>query len=466
MNTQPTTIPAALAISTRATAPTRSNCFERRRPSEELLERPTVSISLRSKPRSVQAEAVSAKLLPAIHHPAGRRKKPSKEYVAAIGTIVADVLKGASYTPIQPCRRRMAGRDFTGAPIGREPFKRARDDLANHDFIEVYEGDRAFRDREGYVTRILPLPRLTDLCAAMGVRAADHRRHFDYGHKVDDIPPIRLRAASIRDGKWKARGRLMRVDYKDPRVVAEAARIRALNSFIETHAITGSKEFQPLEIALYRSFNQGDHTGHSYRLGGRIYDNGESYQQMKDKERSLIRINDEPVVEIDISACFLTIAYALTGTPLPSEDKPYHGPDLPRDITKAWVNMTLSHARFHSRWPKEVKEKLEKKGYTNLSKTHPIRSVEKEIRSKLPIMANWPDAPISWPEFFYEESEIMMEAMERLMVLGIVSLPIHDSLLIPRSRLEQGITAIKDSFFDRLGLIPNVEPKSLYVNPL
>lgn len=172
-----------------------------------------------------------------------------------------------------------------------------------------------------------------------------------------------------------------------------------------------------------------------------------------------ICFNGEPVAEVDISACFLTIAYALTGTPLPSTGDPYSGPDLERAVIKAWVNMTLSHTRYHKRWPTEVVEDLAQRRFPNLLKTNPIKRVENEIRAKLSIMANWPDVPIRWPEFFYEESEIMMAAMEKLMSLGAASLPIHDSLLIPSSKVKEGIKAIQDSFYIRLGIVPKVDVK-------
>ncbi|WP_143051826.1 hypothetical protein [Sphingomonas palmae] len=353
----------------------------------------------------------------------------------------------------------MAAKDFTGAPMCRDVFERALTDLATYDFVEVYKGDRAFRDREGFITRILPLPRLTDLCATFGVIASEHRRHFTYCHKADCTPPIQLRAATVRSAKWKARGKLLPVDYEDPRVKHEAARVRALNAFIRAHVVTGPVEAQLDEIALYRGFNQGDQPGHDYRLGGRIYADGGSYQQLSSLERSRIRFNGEPVAEVDISACFLTIAYALTGTPLPSTGDPYSGPKLERAVVKAWVNMTLSHTRFHKRWPTEVVEDLAQRGFPNLRKTHPIKRVENEIRAKLPVMANWPAVPISWPELFYEESEIMMDAMERLMSLGIIGLPVHDSLLIPPSKMKEGIKAIQDAFYNRLGIMPKVEAK-------
>jgi hypothetical protein len=78
---------------------------------------------------------------------------------------------------------------------------------------------------------------------------------------------------------------------------------------------------------------------------------GDSYQQMPAEDRSKIKLNGEPVVELDIRASHLTILHAKLRRPFdPAGDDPYRHPKIPRYVLKAWVTMTLGYDRFQTRW--------------------------------------------------------------------------------------------------------------------
>ena len=83
-------------------------------------------------------------------------------------------------------------------------------------------------------------------------------------------------------------------------------------------------------------------------------------------------IDGQPVVEIDIRASFLTILHALREEPLDLSRDPYAIAGLPRSVVKAWINMTLGHDRFHTRWPKEIAKEYQKAHGEKLGKAHPV----------------------------------------------------------------------------------------------
>ena len=59
------------------------------------------------------------------------------------------------------------------------------------------------------------------------------------------------------------------------------------------------------------------------RLGGRFYAVGpETFQQMRRKDRHLLRINGQAVAEVDLSAAALSIFLAVTGQPPTSPLRP------------------------------------------------------------------------------------------------------------------------------------------------
>jgi hypothetical protein len=73
-----------------------------------------------------------------------------------------------------------------------------------------------------------------------------------------------------------------------------------------------------------RIFNCGDQEGFDWNKGGRLYSQGEdSYQRLHKDERLKMLIDGQPVVEIDVTASFLTILHARCARPLDLSRDPY-----------------------------------------------------------------------------------------------------------------------------------------------
>ncbi len=412
-------------------------------------DQPTARMYLTSRPRSAAAKAFIATLAASMIESKIPCTTPNSEYHLALGAMVAELLRAASYAPPRACFRPLKTESFTGGAVGYRPFKQALADMRSHGFAKLEKGYSEWGTREGTVTRILFTPRLTHQLAASGITVANRFHHFDYQRAMEDIPPIQLRATTAKEWPRVFRGRKMRVDYACPTVTAHADQIRSINAYLGKQSVI-DHEGVTLDIALRRIFNLGDQSGHGYNKGGRAY---ESYQSIKRKYREHITINGHRTIEVDISACFLTLLHFLLGHPFCATVDPYAGPDLPRDIIKAWVNLTIGHSNYHKRWPKETISKLEEKGYVDVPKRYPMTAVRKACLPHFPIVSEWVESSYSWADLFRAESQIMLDATQRLAeVHNIPALPMHDALRVSVQDSSMTVDVIKDEFLKHTGI--------------
>lgn len=419
---------------------------------------PTARMYLTSRPRSSAANAFIAALAASIIDLKVPCAAASPEYHLALGAMVAELLRAASYDPPRACFRPLRTESFTGCAVAYRPFKRALVDMCSHGFAKLEKGHSEWGTREGTVTRIFLTPKLTDHLAMSGITVANRFRHFDYQRAMEDIPLVQLRATTTKEWPRVFRGKKMTVDYTCPSVINYASQIRSINTYLSKQTIIDNNGVL-LDIALRRIFNLGDQKGHGYRKGGRAYD---AYQSIKREDRKLIMINGHKTVEVDISACFLTLLHFLLGRPFSSTVDPYAGPNLPRDIVKAWVNLTIGHSNYHKRWPKETISKLEEKGHMDVSKRYPIKAIRKAILPHLPIVAEWVESSFSWADLFRVESQIILDATQRLAEqYDIPAMPMHDALRVPVHASSVVAKVIKEEFFKQTGMIPIVDDPSV-----
>lgn len=416
---------------------------------------PTAPMHLTARPKGVASLRAIESLSASIIDLKGKRKNPSAQYVQALGAMIADILRAASYKPTRPCFRELAAKAFTGMEVGYQPFTRALADMERHGYVAVTKGTCAWKDQPGTVTRIYSTPRLLEFLLSFGITPQSRFAHFTYKRAYEDTPPIQLRASSIRKKKTVTRGRKMKVDYNHSRVKCYVEQIRKINRFLADQSFTGSDDADLEDIALYRGFNCGDQPNYEYNKGGRIYGKHQNIERCK---RNDIRINGHDTIEIDVSACFLTIAHHLLGKSFSNNRDPYDGPDLPRPIIKAWINMTLSYGNYHSRWPKETVDDLAEQGFNNVRKRHPISKTRKEILKHFPIIEEWCNSLFDWSDLFFIESQIIADLIECLAFdQGIAALPIHDSIII--SNEYEGITkaCFSDMFYKHTQIRPIIK---------
>lgn len=135
---------------------------------------------LTSRPRSSAAKASIATLAASIGELKALCTVAGPQYHLALGAMVAELLRAASYNPPRACFRPLKTESFTGCAVGYRTFRGALADMCSHGFAKLEKGYSEWGTRQGTVTRIFLTPKLTDHVALSGITVANRFRHFDY----------------------------------------------------------------------------------------------------------------------------------------------------------------------------------------------------------------------------------------------------------------------------------------------
>lgn len=182
----------------------------------------------------------------------------------------------------------------------------------------------------------------------------------------------------------------------------------------------------------------------SWSSGGRLY--GGFWQNLKKRHRRLLTIDGVPTVELDYGRLHPTLLYAQAGLSLDFD--PYlpegFGPDL-RDLGKATFGRLLNskttvQASAMSR-PASAPEDLSLVDFRRFAQA--LMDMHGPIRS-----AFGTGASIGLQ---YLDSEILMKVLDRMNGIGVVALPIHDSLIVARPRAEALRGAMRTAYRDVTG---------------
>lgn len=393
-----------------------------------------------------------------------KRSTPTVPFKEAVGALIADLLRNAEQDIRQFGYRPLRPSAFTGLGVGYRPVRVALDGLRKIGAIEV--GCRGhqqwatpdFCDGPPYplwrkATRFQATPWFFQVAEAYRITPANWRDHFELRPPMRVVSdPLVRRTSSVSVGRWKFRGNSMKIDYdNDPIACALRDQVNALNAFVAEQTITPA-----CHRGFRRIFNEGDKSDFRWNKGGRLYSIGGGYQLMPKAMRREMTINGEPVAEIDIRASHLTILHGLKGEPFDAEAAdPYAVPDIPREVVKALVAMTLGHKRFQRAWSRTAKEELEDELGCSLQKAYPIRETREKVLTALPVLADWPECALTCFDLQYIESCVLMETICSLAFEHrIVALPIHDSIIVPESSIEVACETLRDAFRRTVGLFP------------
>ena len=326
----------------------------------------------------------------------------------------------------------MNSNQFIGGPIGYKTFAKIVGIMEKLQLIDVIKGSNIqnpFPNGNAYApglaTRLKPSGKLIKLAGEFGIYGSNIASHFK---KRPSLSEVRLKSSSQRFNQHRQSGRNMRFTPDDA-VLAIIQRLHKINRFLVEQEYSGMRFY-----GLRRIFNEGDRADFKWNLGGRLYavDSDGNYQMLKKTERAKITMNGEPTVELDVNASYLRILHGLRGIYLRPCDDIYDVKGLDRRVTKAWIASTLGHTGFHRRWPSRAISELDKQG-VKLGPQSSYPRVQEIVLEHFSVLRDWPDGNIRWSRLMFEESEAMLEVMEQLQTEGIPSLPVHDSLIVPKS---------------------------------
>ena len=429
-------------------------------------------LRLLSEPHSDQAKALvdgimSDVVLPT--WPAGKQQRPAslEKHRVALGALLGGLLH--LETEGKAGGHGTAPRDFPESQLGfgRSIFLQQRDALVTagllayepgwqrlHNFTNYETGAPVVASGGGMRARFRLTAKALERVQAAGVTLArweDHWRPRKPRADRSPTPPALIELRGSKQARRAGKAPKLLVDFTDTRVAAWLADLQAHNAFLAQQEVGGISF-----VGLRRVFTGGDVPGFDWQCHGRFYSlpTGEPYEQLNGEERRRrVTLSGERVGEADLRASQLVLLYGLLQAPFDATQDPYTIGDLDRELVKAWVAQALGRGDVEAtRWSEPARAYFATAcPDKNLTKTHPLAVYRDQILVQHPVLRRLgqPDAPTIL-ELQFHESEILRAAMASLREKGIASLPVHDSLLVPVSNLQEASNALVKAFADRM----------------
>jgi hypothetical protein len=168
-------------------------------------------------------------------------------------------------------------------------------------------------------------------------------------------------------------------------------------------------------------------------------------------------LDGQPTIEIDIRASFLTIYHARSGVAFdPISGDPYAFQGIPRCVIKQWLVMALGAGKFPARWSPEAgktyRKETERK---SLGKDFPIRRVAEAVLNRYSVLSGLEAGHIDYFDLMFIESEAVIQAMlELLRQHDLPSLPVFDSLIVPKDSEAIASAILSKAYESRVGICP------------
>ena len=381
-----------------------------------------------------------------------RKAKDQATFEYAIKLIMGDLLLARKADNAGWVYRSVSKKNFHDSKIKGDTFNAIMKGLDALRYVQTIKGanrtnyfatETSHKFNPGLATRFRATDNLFDLWKGTGLEVSVLGKHFK---TKPSLSKIGVKSTSSRFQSQKINGRNLKFKQTDT-TLAIKSRLFAVNSYLIEQNFDGMEFY-----GLRRGFNEGDNPSFNWNLGGRLYGLGEdSYQRMKKDQRLALKINGEAVVELDINASYLRILHGLRGFPLTRTKDIYAIEGVDRALVKAWVSCTFGYTKFHRAWPKQAVKEFNKIGATAW-KDISYRNLQPKVLEHFPVLKDWPDCGIRWSHLMYEEAEAMMSTMESLRSMGVVALPVHDSLIVPKSKGPLAMRIMRETFESRLGV--------------
>ena len=392
-----------------------------------------------------------------------RARKPDDAiaFKSAAGLIVGDLIIGLQTSEAGWSYLSLSTAAFSDRPIGYKTFKPIIKAMEATGLIEVSLGrnsqaiDFGGGQKPVYTpslaSRLKPTHLMVSIAKEAGIGDQDATKHF-LPQLPKQVIEVRAKSQNIRGRKVK--GNKIKFVHTDKSRAMEAE-IKELNQFLV------SFELESAGFAGYRRlFHEGDVKGFDFQWGGRIYGVGDyNYQNMKKSDRPNLRLDGDPIVEIDINASYLSILHGISGYPLPERDDLYDIGGMDRTIIKAWVSSTIGHHCFHTRWPKNAIQEMRDAGIEK-PKEMTMTSLQPTVLDHFPMLADWPSGRVTWADLMFIESEIIIGTMVELMrSYSVPCFSVHDSIIVKKKDQQIAMETLGSQFLGRTTIEPRLKVK-------
>jgi hypothetical protein len=302
----------------------------------------------------------------------------------------------------------------------------------------IHEGRRGYKfsEKSKLPSLIAPAERLAN---HLPLEPPDWRNIY----RIDDPALIILKEGKDEDGHAAA------IDYNETsRTKLMAGQVRRINKFLRdadieitnSSGVSLGKDGQivaPYRRSLRRIFNNAD-----WQHGGRLA--GGFWMSMERAERKRIRIDGEPIADVDYGQLFPRLAYIRAGAEQP-EDDIYNvtGIGGSRAGWKKLMNAMLFSDGPLNGWPEETLK--------DFPKGTQLRDAIDALRQKHTPIEHLFGTSLGF-QLMRIESDMLIAVIMHLFKKGITALPLHDAVLVAKSRAQPAKEAMQAEFSHRTGL--------------
>lgn len=204
---------------------------------------------------------------------------------------------------------------------------------------------------------------------------------------------------------------------------------------------------------LYRVFNK------TFTRGGRWY--GHWSQNIPSVYRPKIRINGEPVTEIDYDFFHVAMAYDMIKAQRPDADDLYLPPNVDernRKLCKRLLLTLINAATIGDAHSSTGLYKYKNPDVGPFGKKTTIKSLSKSLQKMHEPIKEFLGSA-AWGKCQFEDSEIAKKIMLDFAKDGIACLPIHDSFIVAQRHKERLRKLMLSVYHNRFDAWPTVEEK-------
>ena len=392
----------------------------------------------------------------------------------AVSAFVGAVLVQWSKSVARPVRRTTGPLTFNDCAVGRRQFHTVKDALSHDGLLWVVpgvtwgrrldwdDGTGAGWHYDGLSSRFWPSQSLLDRARRHGIAPATVKQDFRPipTTRAPRVPQmVRLKPLDIRQygPRREAQPPIMTIPAAElERLTVDVA---AANTFAAKFNVSGCAPPR-----WFRTFNGARELGGRWTVAG---PEGR-YQAMASAERTAdITIDGKPVVEIDVAAAHLTILHGLAGVAICDGD-PYDFYWPSREIAKLWVLGTLGKGSPVTKWSARMlagnpilnEHSAKDVGWLAIDR-HALLEQPAETVADAAGLHHL--AALSTPRTLLThrlmniEAEAITLAMQTLRGQGVLAMPVHDSLIVPRDAEPVAMQALQDGFQRAAGIVPRVK---------
>jgi hypothetical protein len=247
------------------------------------------------------------------------------------------------------------------------------------------------------------------------------------------------------------------VDFEDTKESIKLRKeLEEINSFLSRQEILLQGDPKP-SFRLVRRFSiRAPDDPVVFKYHGRLY--GGWWMNLKASERHRIRINGEPIADLDYASMFPRLAYREVGQEPPEGDL-YAIPGLEahREGAKAGLSAMLSYSGEMKSLPPRLKQLLPE-GWT-------ARRLRKAIADHHPHLVPYFEKDFGL-DLMYIESRILLAAMRRLMEMNIPALPMHDGMMVTHADAGAAVAAMTNASEVELGIRLPISKKRIACSTL